>query len=146
MNRAFRPRGWPTAIVPIDTPQAAIAQAAIAQAEIAQGELSGAVGTEYTQSRSSRFFVTLGLMIATAMQAADALIANVALPQLERDFSGGIELGARIMTSYLFATALVAPLTALLRRRYGARYLFLLAGGGCLPSSFLFSLAAYGGW
>jgi DHA2 family multidrug resistance protein len=141
MNRAFRPRGWPTAIVPIDTPQAAIAPA-----EIAQGELSGAVGTEYTQSRSSRFFVTLGLMIATAMQAADALIANVALPQLERDFSGGIELGAWIMTSYLCATAVFAPLTALLRRRYGARYLFLLAVGGFIASSLLCALATSAAW
>ena len=60
-------------------------------------------------------------MIATAMQAADALIANVALPQLERDLGGGIELGAWVMTSYLCATAVTAPLTGWLRRRYGAQ-------------------------
>jgi hypothetical protein len=37
------------------------------------------------------------LMIATAMQAFDATIANVALPQLERGFSGGIDLGSWVM-------------------------------------------------
>ena len=51
---------------------------------------------------------TMALMIATAMQAFDATIANVALPQLEASLSGGIELGAWVMTSYLCASAVVA--------------------------------------
>ncbi|HEX6442686.1 MAG TPA: DHA2 family efflux MFS transporter permease subunit, partial [Stellaceae bacterium] len=37
---------------------------------------------------------------------------------------GGITLGAWVMTSYLCATAVMAPLTGWLRRRYGARALF----------------------
>ena len=67
---------------------------------------------------------TMALMIATAMQAFDATIANVALPQLEASLSGGIELGAWVMTSYLCASAVVAPLTGWVRHRYGARRLF----------------------
>ena len=55
--------------------------------------------------------VTAGVMIATAIQVADALIANVALPQLLKDLGAGIELGAWIITSYLCATAVMAPLT-----------------------------------
>jgi len=66
----------------------------------------------------------MALMIATAMQAFDATIANVALPQLEASLSGGIELGAWVMTSYLCASAVVAPLTGWVRHRYGARRLF----------------------
>src|ERR1700745_3630206 len=68
---------------------------------------------------------TTGLMMATALQAADALIVNVALPQLERDLGGtGIGLGTWVMTSYLCATAVTAPLTAWARRRYGTSHLF----------------------
>lgn len=75
-------------------------------------------------ARSDRLIVTCGLMVATAIQAADALIVNVALPQLQKDLGGGIGLGAWIITSYLCATAVVAPLTGWLRRRYGARRLY----------------------
>src|SRR5258708_1108092 len=67
---------------------------------------------------------TMALMIATAMQAFDATIANVALPQLEASLSGGIELGAWVMTSYLCASAVIAPLTGWVRHRYGAKRLF----------------------
>ena len=74
--------------------------------------------------RSAQIIATTGLMMATALQAADALIVNVALPQLERDLGGGIELGTWVMTSYLCATAVTAPLTAWARRHYGTRHLF----------------------
>ena len=63
----------------------------------------------------------MALMIATAMQALDTTIANVALPQLEQSLGGGIELGSWLMTSYLCASAIIATLTGWLRRRYGAR-------------------------
>lgn len=108
------------------------------------GGPSAAIGIAQHQSPAARFFVTCGLMIATAMQAADALIANLALPQLEREFGGGIELGAWVMTSYLCASAILAPLTALLRRRYGARHLFLAALFGFVGSSLLCAVATSG--
>jgi MFS transporter, DHA2 family, multidrug resistance protein len=60
-------------------------------------------------------------MIATAMQAFDSTIANVALPQLEQNLGGGIDLGSWVMTSYLCAAAVMATLTGWFRRRYGAR-------------------------
>ena len=80
-------------------------------------ELSGA-------SVSVRRFATIAVMVATAMQAADTTIVNVGLPHLERDLGGGIWLGAWVMTSYLCATAVVAPLTGWLRRRFGTQRLF----------------------
>ncbi|HEV2100024.1 MAG TPA: DHA2 family efflux MFS transporter permease subunit, partial [Stellaceae bacterium] len=67
---------------------------------------------------------TVALMVATAMQAFDLTIVNVALPRLEASFGGGIELGSWVMTSYLCAAAVTAPLAGWLRRRYGARQLF----------------------
>ena len=92
-------------------------------------------------NRSDRLIATVAVMVATAMQAADATIANVALPQLEYDLGGGIELGAWVMTSYLCANALVAPLTGWLRRRFGARRLFVGGVGVFVAASLLCSLA-----
>jgi DHA2 family multidrug resistance protein len=92
-------------------------------------------------ARSAQLFATFGLMMATAMQAADSTIVNVALPQLERDLGGGVELGAWVITSYLCATAVVAPLTGWLRRRYGARRLFASAIVAFVSASLLCSLS-----
>jgi DHA2 family multidrug resistance protein len=90
---------------------------------------------------SDRRWAATTLMLATAMQAADATIVNVALPQLERDLGGGIELGAWVMTSYLVAAAIVAPLTGWLRRRFGPRQLYGGALGLFVLASLLCSLA-----
>ena len=88
-------------------------------------------------ARSDRLIATCGLMVATAIQAADALIVNVALPQLQHDLGGGIGLGTWVITGYLCATAVMAPLTGWLRRRYGARRLFPGAVGAFIVASLL---------
>ena len=75
-------------------------------------------------SNSGRRQAAIALMIATAMQAFDSTIANVALPQLEQSLGGGIDLGSWVMTSYLCASAVMATLTGWFRRRYGARQAF----------------------
>ena len=93
---------------------------------------------------SDRRWATAALMLATAMQAADTTIVNVALPQMERTFGGGIELGAWVMTSYLVAAAIVVPLTGWLRRRFGARLLYGTALGLFVLASLLCSLAPSG--
>jgi DHA2 family multidrug resistance protein len=100
---------------------------------------------EQLPARHDRMIATGGLMIATAMQAADALIVNVALPKLEVDLGGGPELGAWIITAYLCATAVVAPLTGWLRRRYGAAHLFPFAIGGFVVASLLCALSPSAG-
>lgn len=92
-------------------------------------------------TRHDRALATAGLMIATALQAADATIVNIALPQLDRDLGGGIELGAWVLTGYLCATAVVAPLTGWLRRRCGAAGLFAGAVGGFVAASLLCAIA-----
>src|SRR5215472_885823 len=73
---------------------------------------------------SGRRQAAIALMIATAMQAFDSTIANVALPQLERSMGGSIDLGSWVMTSYLCASAVMATLTGWFRRQYGARRSF----------------------
>src|SRR6266436_4128381 len=93
-------------------------------------------------SRSSRRQATIALMIATAMQALDATIANVALPQLEQSLGGGADLGSWVMTSYLCASAVMATLTGWLRRRYGARQLFTGSIGLFVIASVLCSIAS----
>jgi DHA2 family multidrug resistance protein len=75
------------------------------------------------------------------MQAFDATIANVALPQLEQSLGGGAALGSWVMTSYLCASAVMATLTGWLRRRYGARQLFAGSVGLFVLASLLCSLA-----
>src|SRR6266852_1088299 len=92
-------------------------------------------------ARRDRLFATWSLMIATAMQAADAVIVNVALPKLAHDLGGGVELGAWVMTSYLCAAAVVAPLTGWVHRRYGARHIFPAAVGVFIIASLLCALA-----
>lgn len=95
--------------------------------------------------RLDRNIATCGLMVATAMQAADALIANVALPRLETDLGGGVELGAWVITAYICASAVVAPLTGWLRRRYGARTLFPGAIAAFVIASLLCSVSPSAG-
>jgi DHA2 family multidrug resistance protein len=89
----------------------------------------------------NRLFITCGVMIAAAMQVADALIVNVALPQVQEDLQAGIELGGWVMTGYLCATAVAAPLTGWLRARYRADRLFPAAVGAFVIASLLCAAA-----
>src|SRR6266851_1613049 len=91
--------------------------------------------------RSGRRQAAVALMIATAMQAFDATIANVALPQLEQSLGGGIDLGSWVITSYLCASAVMATLTGWFRRRYGARQAFAGAIVLFVVASLLCSIA-----
>jgi len=91
-----------------------------------------------------RVLTAAGLMTATALQAADALIVNVALPQLQSDLGGNLELGAWVITSYLCATAVTAPFTGWLRRRYGPWQLFRGAVLAFITASVLCGLATSG--
>jgi MFS transporter, DHA2 family, multidrug resistance protein len=90
---------------------------------------------------SGRRQATVALMIATAMQAFDSTIANVALPQLEQSLGGGIDLGSWVMTSYLCTSAVMATLTGWFRRRYGARQAFAGAIVLFVVASLLCSIA-----
>jgi DHA2 family multidrug resistance protein len=91
--------------------------------------------------RSQRRRAAVAIIFAASLPAADATIANVILSPIERDLGGGLVLGAWIVTSYLCANAVVAPLTGWLRRRFGARALFSGAVGLFIAASLLCSLS-----
>jgi MFS transporter, DHA2 family, multidrug resistance protein len=98
---------------------------------------------EATILRSSgRRQAVVALMIATAMQAFDSTIANVALPQLQESLGGGLGLGSWVMTSYLCASAVMATLTGWFRRRFGARQAFAGAIVLFVVASLLCSIAS----
>src|SRR5215510_1684575 len=90
---------------------------------------------------SGRRQAAVALIIATAMQAFDSTIANVALPQLEQSLGGGLDLGSWVMTSYLCASAVMATLTGWFRRRFGARQAFAGAIALFVVASLLCSIA-----
>src|SRR5436309_15436672 len=90
---------------------------------------------------AARRFARIAVMLGRAMQAADTTIVNVALPRLQHDLGGGLSLGAWVMTSYLCATAIVAPLTGWLRRRFGTRRLFAVSIAIFVAASLLCSFA-----
>ena len=94
-----------------------------------------------TPSLLGRRQAAVALMIATAMQAFDSTITNVALPQLENSMGGGLDLGSWVITSYLCASAAMATLTGWFRRRYGARWAFAGAIVVFLVGSLLCSIA-----
>ncbi|HJU16525.1 MAG TPA: DHA2 family efflux MFS transporter permease subunit [Stellaceae bacterium] len=89
-----------------------------------------------------RRLATLSLMLATAMQAFDATIVNVALPELEKSLGDGIELGSWVMTSYLCAAAVTSLLTGALRRRHGPAALLAGAMALFVLASLLCAVAA----
>jgi MFS transporter, DHA2 family, multidrug resistance protein len=104
-------------------------------------QAAGAVPAAIPLPPAARMLATIALMLASGMQAADATIANVALPQLERDLGGGLALGVWVMTGYLCANAIASPLTGALRRRLGTRRLFSAAVGAFTAASLLCALA-----
>src|SRR4051812_22245405 len=108
-------------------------------------ERSGIAPEPSAATLSARRFATIAVMVATAMQAADTTIVNVGLPQLQRDLGGGFTLGAWVMTSYLCATAVVAPLTGWLRRRFGTQRLFGASIAVFVAASLLCSVAPSAG-
>ena len=111
-----------------------VVQDACQPADLSKTQASIAAGSRRGQA-------AVALMIATAMQALDATIANVALPQLEENLGGGIDLGSWVMTSYLCASAVMATLTGWFRRRYGPRRLFIGSVSLFAVASVLCSLA-----
>ncbi len=98
--------------------------------------------TALPAARFDRLLATAAVMLASALQAADATICNVALPQMERDLGSSVTSGVWVVTGYLCATAVVAPLTGWLRRRFGTRLLFAGAVAAFAVASMLCAVAS----
>lgn len=70
-----------------------------------------------------RGLITIGIMLAVAMQAVDATIANVALPAMQGSLGAARDSISWVMTSYIVAGAIATPLTGWLAQRYGTKEL-----------------------
>ena len=74
-----------------------------------------------------RLLITLGVMLATIMQALDMTIANVALPYMQGSLSATMDQIAWVLTSYIVASAIMTPPTAWLASRFGRKRFFLFS-------------------
>jgi DHA2 family multidrug resistance protein len=84
-----------------------------------------------------RGLISTIVMMATAMHALDATIANVALPNMQGSLSASLDQVAWVLTSYIVASAILTPLTGFLASRFGRRRVFMLAIAGFTMSSAL---------
>ncbi len=88
-----------------------------------------------------RLLITIGVMLATIMQALDMTIANVALPYMQGSLSATIDQIAWVLTSYIVASAIMTPPTAWLASRFGRKRFFLATIAGFTVASVLCGLA-----
>lgn len=93
------------------------------------------------QPRLQVAMVTVGAMLATAMQALDTTIANVALPYMQGTFSVTADEITWVLTSYIVAAAIMTPPTGWLAARYGRKRLFLASVTGFTIASALCGVA-----
>jgi len=79
--------------------------------------------------------ITIILMVATAMQALDMTIVNIALPHMQASLGATKDQIAWVLTSYIVATAIVTPLTGWLSARLGRTRLFIVSMVGFTVTS-----------
>ncbi|MBV8804956.1 MAG: DHA2 family efflux MFS transporter permease subunit [Sinobacteraceae bacterium] len=80
-------------------------------------------------------------MMASAMQALDNTIANVALPRIQGSLSTTQDQMTWVLTSYIIAAAIMTPLSGWLAGQIGRRRVFLFSLVGFTLSSALCGLA-----
>jgi DHA2 family multidrug resistance protein len=85
--------------------------------------------------------ITIGVMLATIMQALDSTIANVALPHIQGSLAATQDQIAWVLTSYIVAAAITIPLVGWLSGVIGRKFIFLVSIVGFTISSVLCGLA-----
>lgn len=104
--------------------------------------------TDYPQLRkehpSYRWFVLVGVMIATFQTVLNATIVNVALPKLMASFGVTVDEVEWVMTAYLLALGVILPVSGWLADHWGYKLVFtgalLLFTGASLLCSLAWSL------
>ena len=89
----------------------------------------------------NRRLVTVGAMLATAMQSLDATIANVALPHMQGSMATTLDQITWVLTSYIVASAILTAPSGWLAGRFGIRRVFLVSVAGFTAASVLCGLA-----
>jgi DHA2 family multidrug resistance protein len=90
---------------------------------------------------AARVLATTGLMLATAMNALDSTIANVALPHIQGSLSASQDQITWILTSYIVATAIMTPLSGWLGLKIGRKPTFAVSVIGFIGASVLCGMA-----
>ncbi len=90
---------------------------------------------------TSRFLITVAVMMATVMQVIDITIVNVALPKMQGQLGATSDQITWVLTSYLVSSAILMPLTGFLTDRLGQRRYFLISIFGFLVTSGLCGMA-----
>jgi MFS transporter, DHA2 family, multidrug resistance protein len=88
-----------------------------------------------------RVLATIGIMLATAMITLDSTIANVALPHIQGSLSASTDQITWVLTSYIVATAIMAPLSGWLSLKIGRRPMFLFSVVAFVGASTLCGMA-----
>ena len=89
----------------------------------------------------NRRLVTVGAMLATAMQSLDATIATVALPHMQGSMATTLDQITWVLTSYIVASAILTAPSGWLAGRFGIRRVFLVSVAGFTAASVLCGLA-----
>ncbi len=90
---------------------------------------------------ANKGIITVCIMMATAMQALDTTIANVALPNMQSSLGAAQDTITWVLTSYIVAAAIMTPVTGWLADRLGRKKLFLTAVAGFTIASMLCGIA-----
>jgi DHA2 family multidrug resistance protein len=90
---------------------------------------------------SSRFLITVAVMMATVMQVIDITIVNVALPKMQGQLGATSDQITWVLTSYLVSSAILMPLTGFLTDRIGQKRYLLMSIFGFLVTSGLCGMA-----
>lgn len=93
-------------------------------------------------SPTTRWFITISVMIATIMNGLDSTIAAVALPNIQGSVSASQDEITWVLTSYIIAAAIFTPLTGWLAGRFGRKRLMLVSVAGFTLVSVLCGLAS----
>jgi DHA2 family multidrug resistance protein len=86
-------------------------------------------------STSSKWMITVTVMMGTLMAALDTSIVNVALPHMRGSLSASIEEITWVATGYMLSNVIVMPLIAFLTSRFGRKRFYTF-------SVFLFTVSS----
>ncbi len=86
---------------------------------------------------STRWLLTICIMMATIMQALDTTIANVALPFMQGSLSTTQDQVNWVLTSYIVAAAIMTSPLGWMANRFGRKKLFIVCAAGFTVASML---------
>ena len=86
---------------------------------------------------TTRWLLTVCIMMATIMQALDTTIANVALPYMQGSLSTTQDQISWVLTSYIVAAAIMTAPLGWMSNRFGRKKLFIVCTTGFTIASML---------